>query len=87
MAAREDAITRVVTDAKANPKSGEAKALLDVLGPDEIPERAVKGTLAGGNGVRGQEEAVAGALGATWSRGSSSAMHAAAHTNLQLRRV
>ncbi len=51
MATREEAITRVVTDAKANPKGGEAKALLDVLGPDEIPERAVKGTLAGGNGL------------------------------------
>lgn len=51
MGAREDAITRVVTEAKANPKGGEAKALLDVLGPDEIPERAVKGTLGSGNGL------------------------------------
>lgn len=51
MGAREDAITKVVTDAKANPKGGEAKALLDVLGPAEIPERAVKGTLNSGNGL------------------------------------
>ena len=51
MTTREDAITRVVTEAKANPKGGEAKALLEVLGPDEIPERAVKGFYGGGNGL------------------------------------
>jgi len=48
---REEAITRVVSDAKANPKGGEAKALLEVLGPDEIPERAVKGLLGRGSGL------------------------------------
>jgi hypothetical protein len=51
MGVREDAITRVVSEAKANPKGGEAKALLEVLGPDEIPERAVKGFLGSGNGL------------------------------------
>lgn len=49
---REEAITRVVSDAKANPKGGEAKALLEVLGRGEIPERAVKGLLGRGSGLQ-----------------------------------